>query len=108
MFALPDAMLLPAHGPVAASVHQRVTELLAHHEDRLAASAAAVAAGAATAFDTALALPWTRRNKAFGELDPPNQMLAVTETAAHLDVLVLQGRLAGGIEADGIEYYRTI
>jgi glyoxylase-like metal-dependent hydrolase (beta-lactamase superfamily II) len=107
MFTMPDALLLPAHGPVAASVHQRVTELLAHHDNRLAASAAAVAAGAVTAHDTALALPWTRRERAFGELDPWNQLLAVTETAAHLDVLVWQGRLASSIGADGIEYYRT-
>ena len=106
MFTLPDALLLPAHGPVAASVHQRVTELLAHHENRLAASAAAVAAGADTAYQTALALPWTRREKSFGELDPPNQLLAVAETAAHLDVLVLQRRLSSSICADGIEYYR--
>ncbi|HEV2886653.1 MAG TPA: MBL fold metallo-hydrolase [Jatrophihabitans sp.] len=106
MFTLPDAMLLPAHGPVTTSVHQRVTELLAHHENRLAASAAAVAAGASTAYDAALALPWTRHRKAFGELDPENQLLAVAETAAHLDVLVLQRRLASSTSPDGIEYYR--
>ncbi|HEX8095788.1 MBL fold metallo-hydrolase [Jatrophihabitans sp.] len=106
MFGLPDALLLPAHGPVTTSVHQRVTELLAHHENRLTASAAAVAAGADTAYDTARALPWTRHNKAFGELDQTNQMLAVTETAAHLDVLVLQGRLSSTISPDGIEHYR--
>ena len=106
MFGLPDATLLPAHGPVTTSVHQRVTELLAHHEVRLTASAAAVAAGADTAYQTAQALPWTRRNKAFSELDPENQMLAVTETAAHLDVLVLQGRLSSSTSADGIEHYR--
>jgi glyoxylase-like metal-dependent hydrolase (beta-lactamase superfamily II) len=29
--ALPDARLLPAHGPVTASVHDRIDELLAHH-----------------------------------------------------------------------------
>ena len=106
MFGLPDATLLPAHGPVTTSVHQRVAELLAHHEVRLTASAAAVAAGADTAYLTAQALPWTRRNKAFGELDPENQMLAVTETAAHLDVLVLQGRLSSTTSPDGIEHYR--
>jgi hypothetical protein len=33
-------------------------------------------------------------------------MLAVTETAAHLDVLVLQGRLSSVLSPDGIEYYR--
>ena len=31
----PDAMLLPAHGPVGPSVHARADELLAHHEIRL-------------------------------------------------------------------------
>ena len=106
MFGLPDAMLLPAHGPVTTSVHQRVTELLAHHENRLTASAAAVAAGADTAFEAAQALPWTRREMTFGELDPENQILAVTETAAHLDVLVLQGRLSSTTSPDGVEHYR--
>jgi glyoxylase-like metal-dependent hydrolase (beta-lactamase superfamily II) len=107
MFALPDAMLLPAHGPVTGSVHQRVNELLAHHENRLNASASAVAAGAGTAYQAALALPWTRHDKSFGELDPENQLLAVAETAAHLDVLVLQHRLASTTSPDGIEYYRS-
>jgi len=106
MFALPDAMLLPAHGPVTTSVHQRVTELLAHHENRLTASAAVVAAGADTAYAAALALPWTRHDKAFGDLDEGNQLLAVTETAAHLDVLVLQQRLASSTSTEGIEHYR--
>ena len=31
--ALPDARLLPAHGPVTGSTHERVNELLAHHDD---------------------------------------------------------------------------
>jgi glyoxylase-like metal-dependent hydrolase (beta-lactamase superfamily II) len=106
MFQLPDAMLLPAHGPVTESVHQRVTELLAHHDDRLAASAAAVSAGAPTAYQVALALPWTRRRRAFDELDPQNQFLAVSETAAHLDVLVLQHRLTSSTGPDGVEYYQ--
>ncbi|MGI3202425.1 MBL fold metallo-hydrolase [Streptomyces sp. GLT-R25] len=35
MTTLSDARLLPAHGPVGDSVHARVGELLAHHDDRL-------------------------------------------------------------------------
>ena len=58
--ALPDAALLPAHGPATASVHERVDELLAHHEQRLTATAAAVAGGADTGFEVAHALTWTR------------------------------------------------
>jgi hypothetical protein len=66
-----------------------------------------VAAGAGTAYEAALALPWTRRNRAFTELDPQNQLLAVAETAAHLDVLVLQKRLSSTIAPDGVEFYRA-
>ncbi|MDQ2955495.1 MAG: MBL fold metallo-hydrolase [Actinomycetota bacterium] len=106
MHTLPDARLLPAHGPVTASVHQRVTELLSHHEDRLDSSAAVVVAGAATAFEAANALAWTRRKRAFADLDLFNQILAVAETAAHLDVLVLQGRLNSAANLDGVAIYQ--
>ncbi|MBO0771844.1 MAG: MBL fold metallo-hydrolase, partial [Actinobacteria bacterium] len=99
MQALPDLRLLPAHGPVAASVHARVDELLAHHAGRLDRSAAAVGGGPATAYQVATRLRWTRRERKLDELDPFNQMLAVTETRAHLELLVAQGRLAA--EQDG-------
>lgn len=90
---LPDAALLPAHGPPAASVHARVDELLAHHAFRLDAAERAVRQGAATAFEVAGMLTWTRRECELADLDVFNQMLAVLETAAHLDVLVMQGHL---------------
>ncbi len=103
--AMPDLRLLPAHGPVADSVHARVDELVAHHEDRLAASEAAVRAGAVTPYEVARALGWTRRNRVFADLDPWNRMLAVCETAAHLLVLAAQGRLrhttVGGVDHFG-------
>jgi glyoxylase-like metal-dependent hydrolase (beta-lactamase superfamily II) len=93
MRELPDMWLLPAHGPVTTSVHARVDELVAHHHDRLDATARAVAAGTATAYAAARALRWTRRNRGFDELDLFNQTLAVGETLAHLDLLVAHGRL---------------
>jgi glyoxylase-like metal-dependent hydrolase (beta-lactamase superfamily II) len=101
---LPDTVLLPAHGPVAASVHDRVDELLAHHAVRLDSAERAVSHGAATAFEAATVLTWTRRERAFGDLDPFSQMLAVLETAAHLDLLVMQGRLRATV-SDGTTGY---
>lgn len=98
---MPDLRMLPAHGPVRPTTHDRVDALLAHHEDRLEQSAAAVAAGHATAYEVARALPWTRHARAFDDLDPFNQMLAVNETAAHLDVLVRRGTLSGTDSGDG-------
>ncbi len=102
---LPDMRLLPAHGPVTQSAHARIDELLAHHADRLDRSAAAAAAGAATAYEAARALRWTRRNRQLDELDPFNQMLAVIETRAHLELLAAQGRLASS-QHDGVTFYQ--
>ena len=92
--ALPDARLLPAHGPVTDSVHQRIDELLLHHEERLGNTAEAVDAGNSSAFEVAQALTWTRRCRRYADLDLFNQILAIHETMAHLRVLVERGWLA--------------
>ncbi|HEX6444341.1 MAG TPA: MBL fold metallo-hydrolase [Streptosporangiales bacterium] len=102
--AMPDLRLLPAHGPTAESTHARVDELIAHHEQRLDESLKAVVDGASTAYEAARVLRWTRRLRRLDDLDPYNQMLAVMETAAHLDVLVRDGRLTASDEA-GVTHY---
>lgn len=104
---LPDLRLLPAHGPVTDSTHSRVDELLAHHEERLDHTEAVVGRGAETARQAAGELGWTRRDRAFADLDPFNQVLAVGETGAHLDLLVARGRLQSST-VDGVARYRTI
>ena len=90
--SLPDLQVLPAHGPVAPSSHQRVDELLAFHERRLDQSLAALADGPATGFTVAHTLGWTRHEKAFDELDEFSQGMAAMETKAHLELLVAQRR----------------
>lgn len=92
--ARPDARLLPAHGPVTESAHARIDELIAHHGARLDETEKAVRSGATTAYDVAGQLRWTRRERQLDELDPFNQMLAVAETGAHLELLAAQGRLS--------------
>jgi len=104
--ALPDMRLLPAHGPVTPSAHARIDELLAHHDERLERCLAAVRAGAATAYEAARALRWTRRERQLGELDPFNQMLAVIETRDHLELLAAQGRLNRSSQ-DGVARYEV-
>jgi glyoxylase-like metal-dependent hydrolase (beta-lactamase superfamily II) len=108
MLQMPDMRLLPAHGPVTGSTHARVKELLAHHEDRLAASLACVVAGAVTAYEAARALPWTRRGRRFDDLDVFNQMLAVFETAVHLDLLAAGGRIQRSVAPDGGVSYQLV
>jgi glyoxylase-like metal-dependent hydrolase (beta-lactamase superfamily II) len=103
--SLPDATLLPAHGPITASVHERIDALLDHHEKRLSATAAAVEQGADTAYEAARALRWTRRLTHVDDMDRFNRMLAVTETLAHLDVLVARGWLSVTNTADGVAHF---
>jgi hypothetical protein len=43
---------------------------------------------------------WTRRGRAFASLDPFNQMIAICETMAHLDVLADRGQLVAAAEDD--------
>lgn len=107
MAELADARLLPAHGPVAPSTHVRVGELLTHHENRLADTLAALGAESRDAYTVAGLLTWTRRGTAFADLDDFNQMLAVNETVAHLDVLVQRGA-AESLVLDETRRYRAV
>ena len=107
MLALPDARLLPAHGPVTGSTHERVRELLAHHDTRLAETLSAVQAGHATAFEVAKAIKWTRHHREFADLDLFSQVLAVNETAAHLEVLASRGQVTHSVSADGTDLYQV-
>ena len=105
MLTLPDSRLLPAHGPVSESTHRRVKELLDHHEDRLAQTLEAASGGPVTAFAAAGAIPWTRRQRKLADLDMMSQLLAVGQTAAHLEVLVARGQLVKQTSEVGIESY---
>jgi glyoxylase-like metal-dependent hydrolase (beta-lactamase superfamily II) len=105
--ALPDARLLPAHGPVTGSTHERVHELLAHHDTRLAETLSAVRAGHATPFEVATAIKWTRRHRAFADLDLFARVQAVNETAAHLEVLAIRGQVTQSVSAEGTDLYQV-
>jgi glyoxylase-like metal-dependent hydrolase (beta-lactamase superfamily II) len=103
----PEAMLLPAHGPVAPSAHDRVDQLVEHHRVRLDAMAAAMGWGADTAAAVAAKVTWTRREHSLADLDTFNKFLAVCETGAHLDLLVAQGRATRELR-DGIRHYALV
>jgi glyoxylase-like metal-dependent hydrolase (beta-lactamase superfamily II) len=102
---LPDLRLLPAHGPVAPSVHARVDALLAHHEHRLDQCLAGLAGGPQTAAGVAAQLGWTRHEHPYADLDTFNQGMATMETRAHLELLVARGRVRRDEGADGVVTY---
>ena len=102
--AMPDLRLLPAHGPVTSSTHDRVDELVAHHDERLGLCLASVRAGRRTAFEVAGDLPWTRRGRSLPELDTFNAALASMETMAHLQLLAARGDLTRTEHEGVLEY----
>jgi glyoxylase-like metal-dependent hydrolase (beta-lactamase superfamily II) len=103
----PDAMLLPAHGPVWESSHARVDQLLQHHERRLDESLKAIEGGASTGLEVAQVLKWTYHDRSLRELDVRNQAMAVGETMAHLDVLVLNRALVSKTDDEGVDRFST-
>jgi glyoxylase-like metal-dependent hydrolase (beta-lactamase superfamily II) len=108
ILTLPDARLLPAHGPVQESAHKRVDELLLHHETRLEQILDAMTSGRSTAYEVARSIRWTRRQQRYDDLEWVSQLLAVGETAAHLEVLVLRGLLTRETDADGSDHYSLV
>ena len=104
MLSHPDSVMLPAHGAVGSSVHRRVEELLEHHAVRLEDTWLPLV-NACTASEVASRLRWTRRGRRLEEMSPMNQMLAILETKAHLDVLVSTGRATAAEDVSGVVRY---
>ena len=81
---LADARMLPAHGAVTDSVHDRARELLRHHDERLA-EIRELAEGGRSPHEIAQALPWTRYERRLDDLNPVHRMVAILEVAAHVN-----------------------
>ncbi|ADG77420.1 MBL fold metallo-hydrolase [Tsukamurella paurometabola] len=101
---LADGALLPAHGEVLPGTHERVRELIAHHEERLAEVRELLADGLDSAFAIAGSMRWTRRRLTLDELPVEHRMIAVGEIRAHLVVLVERGDATLTAEA-GVRRY---
>ena len=86
-------------------MHDRVSELLDYHANRLEAAYLALAPDVETAAQVAHRLPWTRHGRALDDLSTFDRMLAVLETRAHLDVLVDRDRLVVHRDKAGVDRY---
>ena len=104
--SLPDLQLLPAHGPVWMSSHERVDQLLEHHEHRLQEALDSLEEGPKTAFQVAHDVPWTRHAHHFTKLDEFDGAMAAMETKAHLELLVARGQATREVTADGVVFTR--
>jgi glyoxylase-like metal-dependent hydrolase (beta-lactamase superfamily II) len=85
-----DALVLPGHQWRFRGLAGRLDELAAHHERRLDEAQAAVADGAATIWEVATRLGWSRP---WTEITGIMRRAALGETAAHLAHLERRARL---------------
>ncbi len=93
--------VLPGHGKVFSSFSARIDQLLIHHENRLIEMLENFQGEPLTAYQIAVRttwfLPWEK-------LPPFSKRVAVTETLAHLELLMTRGSLSKKQKA-GIMYY---
>lgn len=88
---------LPSHGPVIHDVPGLVHQRLAFHEQRIRQVLDALHGGARTTWEVTEAL--------FPNRSPLDTFLAVSEVIGHLDLLEVEGKIAGE-KADGIMLWR--
>ena len=91
-------LVLPSHGRPFRGAHQRVAQLEAHHEARLAELEGALAGGPKSAGEL-LPVIFPRR------LDVHETFFAMGEAIAHLHYLYYAGRIGRASGADGVMRY---
>jgi glyoxylase-like metal-dependent hydrolase (beta-lactamase superfamily II) len=95
--ALEPELALPGHGDPLADPVGRARELVAHHRERLAATAAALGDEPRSAYEVSYPL--------FGDdLKPSARRFAVAETLSHLERLMLEGGARRHETAGGVAY----
>ena len=93
-----DTLVLPSHGKPFRGLHERVRQLVEHHDRHFDEVVAACRAKPCSASDL---LPVLFRRK----LDLHQTTFAMGEAVAHLHALVGMGRLRGHLDADGIRRF---
>ena len=98
--------ILPGHGPVFNALGLRIAKILQHHEDRKRAIMKSLRTGLQTAYAIAQQIPWMANggNIAFRDLPDWDKRMAVTETIAHLKLLIDEGSVSN-VDMDGASLY---
>jgi glyoxylase-like metal-dependent hydrolase (beta-lactamase superfamily II) len=94
--------VLPAHEYAFKDLRGRLREIVHHHEQRLDEMLAIIGDGRRTAYDVASGVVWT--TGMFDTFSPWMRRAAISETLAHLEYAVYEGRLRQ-THQDGVVWY---
>jgi len=103
---LKASFVLPGHGPVFNALGLRIEKILKHHEQRKQHIMKTLHSGTKTAYQIAGEIPWMvdEGGAAFENLGVWDKRMAVTETIAHLRLLMEEDRVAN-IDMEGASFY---
>lgn len=96
-------LILPGHGEPFGQLAERVEAIQAHHEARLDAMSKILTTIPKTAYQVAAESPWSL-DIAWEDFPSVHQQFALTETIAHLDLLVKREKLRKTLR-DGFVWY---
>jgi glyoxylase-like metal-dependent hydrolase (beta-lactamase superfamily II) len=98
--------ILPGHGPVFNALGLRIERILQHHEERKRAILKTLRDGTKTAYAIAQEIPWMtdKGGTPFRNLPVWDRRMAVTETLAHLKLLV-QENSVGNVDMHSTSLY---
>lgn len=103
---LPVTRLLPAHRPETGALDGRIDELRAHHHQRIQNMLHVVnESSGLTAYEIAGRMKWSIRSKNWEDFPLTQKFFAVGETLAHLDYLVIRGKVVCKKDAETFRYY---
>ncbi|TAK30410.1 MAG: MBL fold metallo-hydrolase [Chloroflexota bacterium] len=105
--ALPVDVVLPAHEHVFYDLPRRAEEIRKHHVVRKSEIASVLGGVERTAFQIAMVLPWSTLSVAWADLALPHQHSAISETLAHLKLMLVEGTVTNAVR-DGVVWYSLV
>ena len=103
---LPMKIIFPAHRKIIDQPMERIDQLLAHHQERLARILELLSEKPSSMYEIAAGIPWDFGGGQFIDFPPTQQWFAVGEVYAHMEHLEAMGSVARSIRPDEVrEYY---
>ncbi len=100
------SFVFPGHGPIFSGLHQRIGQIVYHHDQRQLYIKTAARDELKTAWEIANIIQWgSNRNQSFSNLGLLHQRLAVMETIAHLQYMAAEDKAKKVTEGEIIKYY---
>ena len=98
--------VFPGHGPAFSGMRQKAEAILYHHEQRKSAISRVIQDELKTAYQIAAEIPWVIdvEGVSFQDLSAWDRRLAVMETLAHLQLLVIEDKAKKVVE-DNTTFY---